>query len=161
MRVPPEVEERNVLFLMIGPPNVPPNWFWRRLGLTVPERLAKKFVVPNLSLRINSKRLPCRSLEPNLMETSTFGPMRNPYSADRLFVTTLNWPTASMEGFDARGSNPKGPPPAREPLSTPSIMRLFWQSRIPMPTKPASPRPGLVPEPTVAPGRMPTESCAN
>ena len=52
--------------------------------------------------------------------------MRKPYSADMLLVTTLNSPTASTDGLLAWASKPSGPPPAREPLSMPSIITLFW-----------------------------------
>ena len=74
--VPWKLKNPNSVFLMIGPPKVPPYWFRRNVGLSAPTRLAKKFVPSNLSLRMNSYSEPWYWLVPDFVLTSTFAPMR-------------------------------------------------------------------------------------
>src|SRR3984957_2728950 len=70
--------KKKVLFLRIGPPREPPNWF--RLNFS--GEVAKKLLASSEVLRRNSKREPWKALEPDFEVTKTVGPARVPYSAE-------------------------------------------------------------------------------
>ena len=110
VRVPSQEPKKNVLSFLTGPPKVAPYWFCLYGGFLDPLRLAKKFVPSKFELRRNSNTEPCNWLVPDLMLTNTCPPMRVPYSAERLLVTTRNSPTASTLGLTAWASKPIGPP---------------------------------------------------
>ena len=58
-------KKKKVLLRTIGPPTVPPNWFWVSLGLVVPGE--KAFLASRFSLRRNSHSAPWKSLVPDLV----------------------------------------------------------------------------------------------
>jgi hypothetical protein len=74
--------------LAIGPPTLPPNWFWSFAGLIagVPESAAARFemksILSMLSLRKKSYTVPWKSLVPDLVETLIAAPGERPYSAE-------------------------------------------------------------------------------
>src|SRR6267378_3778799 len=70
--------KKNVLFLMMGPPMEPPNWF----KLNFSGVWAKKLLASRDLLRRNSNSEPWNWLPPDLVVTRTVGPARNPNSAE-------------------------------------------------------------------------------
>src|ERR1700722_2646665 len=70
--------KKKVLFLKMGPPTDPPNWF--RLNFSAVG--AKKVLASRDLLRRNSKSEPWKSLLPDLVVTRTVGPARKPNSAE-------------------------------------------------------------------------------
>src|SRR5438445_13333717 len=60
-------KKKNVLFLIAGPPIVPPNWFWLKCPRPTPFRLLKKVLASRLLLRRNSQTSPWKAFEPLLI----------------------------------------------------------------------------------------------
>jgi len=65
--IPPK---KNSLSRRIWPPKVPPHWFRFRVSCRK-EKVLRAFTSP---LRMNSKRLPCQSLDPDLVTALTTAP---------------------------------------------------------------------------------------
>src|SRR5271169_6061754 len=107
---PSYAAKKNVLSFLIGPPNVPPNWFWWKsgFGATVNVNgLALRSV-----LRKNSYTLPWNSLVPDLVTTLTTAPELRPYSASNELVITRNSSMLSGDGCTAgRFANRSFPSP--------------------------------------------------
>src|ERR1039458_8309914 len=86
--------KKKVLFFLMGPPNVPPNWFWWKSGLM----LSKKPRASRTVLRKNSYASPWNSLVPPLVTTLTTEPELRPYSASKVLVSTRNSSMVSGDG---------------------------------------------------------------
>src|SRR5262245_26540455 len=96
MVVPWYPPKKNSLFLVIGPPIVPPNW----LRLIVSRLVAKAFRALKIPLRTNSNRLPWNSLVPDFVTRLTVPEDFMPFCADVALVSTLNSCIASGNGID-------------------------------------------------------------
>src|ERR1700733_14205119 len=94
MRRPSYDPKKNVRSLMIGPPNVAPNWFWFSCGFTV----LKYPCAFNTVLRKYSNTSPCSALVPDFVTTLTTDPELRPYSASKVLVITRNSSIASGDG---------------------------------------------------------------
>src|SRR5262249_55288446 len=83
-----QLPQKKVLFLMMGPPMVAPNWFW--MNEAWPPDGWKYGVASSFELRRNSKTLPWKLLVPDFMVTFTTPPAACPNSAEKVAVCTLN-----------------------------------------------------------------------
>src|SRR5262249_36671891 len=77
-RSPSYDAKKNTLSCRIGPPAVPPNWFWINCGFS---EGAKKFRALSFWFRRNSQALPCSRLVPDRVITLKIAPALRPYSA--------------------------------------------------------------------------------
>src|SRR5215470_10330427 len=83
----------------MGPPALPPNWFWVNGGRLTPPALAKKSLAFRTLLRRNSYAEPWRVFVPPLVDRLITPPANRPYSGPRLLVCTLNSSIASCVGI--------------------------------------------------------------
>ena len=67
---------------MMGPPIVPPNWFWLKWPRGTPPALLKKLLESNRLLRTNSQTSPWKALVPLFMEALITAPADVPNSAE-------------------------------------------------------------------------------
>src|SRR5207247_2778095 len=77
---------KNSLFLTIGPPTLPPNWFFRSSGFFGP---SLKFRASSASLRRNSSSDPWKSLLPDFVDALITAPLP-PNCALYVFTSVLN-----------------------------------------------------------------------
>src|SRR5215475_430963 len=87
--------KKNSLFFKTGPPTEYPNWLRVYFPFGIPLALLSKSFEVSAETRLNSYRVPCRLLVPDLVTTLTTPPEALPYSAVKLLVVTLNSCTAS------------------------------------------------------------------
>src|SRR5215470_17422950 len=125
------------LFLMIGPPTVPPNRLLSNAGFPgiVPDSIAAAVRLSSaLKLRfwLYHSPDPCQLLVPVLVTRLNWPPAECPYSALNWLVVTLNSATASGITVELFPVTP------RLLSSTPSTLKLLSRGRVP-PTLPPTP----------------------
>src|SRR5262249_17380290 len=86
--------KKKVRLRIAGPPNVKPNWFCLRSGLSA----EKKFRAFSALFRRYSQADPWKSLAPERVTATNTAPLYRPYSALKLLVWTRNSCSASGEG---------------------------------------------------------------
>ena len=119
----------------MGPPRLPPNWFWvfcPRLGL----KNGRAF---NFVLRRNSYAEPWNVFVPERVVTLITPPRFLPYSAPNRLVSTLN----SLRNSRLGVPSPSGALFSALEIGAPSTIRLLLPRRAPLTLIVSEPVPGL------------------
>src|ERR1700730_4525271 len=74
--------KKKVLPFLMGPPRLPPYWFWRYFGLGNPAEFEKKSFAFRTSFRKYSNNDPWKSLVPALVITLMTAPAERPTAAE-------------------------------------------------------------------------------